>query len=67
MPAYCKRFAIALDSVPRLSNARVLTMDYLILLSSIVLGAVTVFAFRLDAPKQIRLWQLPYFGSGNSL
>lgn len=30
-------------------------MDYLILLSSIVLGAVTVFAFRLDAPKHIRL------------
>lgn len=30
-------------------------MDYLILLSSIVLGAVTVFFFRLDAPKHIKL------------
>jgi zinc transporter ZupT len=30
-------------------------MDYLILLSSIALGAVTVFAFRLDAPRHIRL------------
>lgn len=30
-------------------------MDYLILLSSIVLGAITVFLLRLDAPKHIRL------------
>src|SRR5437899_12367533 len=30
-------------------------MDYLILLSSIVLGAVTVFLFRLDAPRHIKL------------
>lgn len=30
-------------------------MDYLILLSSIVLGAITVFVFRLDAPRHIRL------------
>ena len=30
-------------------------MDYLILLSSIVLGAVTVFVFRLDAPRHIKL------------
>ncbi len=30
-------------------------MDYLILLSSIALGAGTVFLFRLDAPRQIKL------------
>lgn len=30
-------------------------MDYLILLSSIILGAATVFFFRLDAPKHIKL------------
>jgi len=30
-------------------------MDYLILLSSIGLGAVTVFLFRLDAPRHIKL------------
>ena len=30
-------------------------MDYLILLSSIVLGAGTVFLFRLDAPRHIKL------------
>lgn len=30
-------------------------MDYLALLSSIALGALTVFFFRLDAPKHIRL------------
>lgn len=30
-------------------------MDYLILLSSIILGAITVFLFRLDAPKHIKL------------
>lgn len=30
-------------------------MDYLILLSSIALGAVTVFLFRLDAPRHIKL------------
>jgi zinc and cadmium transporter len=30
-------------------------MDYLLLLSSIALGAMTVFWFRLDDPKHIRL------------
>ena len=30
-------------------------MDYLILLSSIILGAATVFIFRLDAPRHIKL------------
>jgi zinc and cadmium transporter len=30
-------------------------MDYLILLASIALGAVTVFRLRLDEPKHIRL------------
>ena len=30
-------------------------MDYLILLSSIALGAMTVFLFRLDAPRHIKL------------
>jgi len=30
-------------------------MDYLILLSSIVLGAISVFAFKLDAPRHVKL------------